>query len=228
MTGEPPKCPILTAKPLTNDCRLAGILDTPLDPTLAAQRLTTMPALLSAALPPCGLELQIAYQNVIHRLRLLWLQTPAPTTLLSLCETIDLALAHENASSRPTPWRRATVFAHELRWIKYFVREAAVAEEWGNMTTEEKRKQELIERMYTMPKELGINFRKKENRKRMLELWEAWNAEKRADRSQLEENDEGWETDEVEEWESGKGDGGEKKDDGDRREVEGGMNGLEI
>jgi hypothetical protein len=32
----------------------------------------------------------------------------------------------------------------------------------------------------------------------------------------------------VEEWESGKGDGGKKKDDGDRREVEGGMNGLEI
>jgi hypothetical protein len=187
-----------------------------------------MPALLSTALPPCGLEIQVAYQNVLHRLRLLWFQTPAPTTLLSLCETIDLALAHENASSRPTPWRRAAVFAHELRWIKYFVREAAVAEEWENMTTEEKRKQEFIERMYTVPKELGIVFKKKESRKGVMEMWEAWNAEKRTDRRQVEENDEGWETDEVGEWESGKGDGGEKNDDRDRREVEGVVKGVEV
>jgi hypothetical protein len=110
----------------------------------------------------------------------------------------------------------------------YFVREAAVAEEWENMTTEEKRKQEFIERMYTVPKELGIIFKKKENRKGLMEMWEAWNAEKRTDRRQVEENDEGWETDEVEEWEGGECDGGEKKYDGDRREVEGGVNGLEI
>jgi hypothetical protein len=115
-----------------------------------------------------------------------------------------------------------------LRWIKYFVREAAVAEKWENMTTEEKSKQEFIEKMYTVPKELGIIFKKKENRKGMLELWEAWNAERRTDRRQVEENDEGWETDEVEEWESGKGDDGKKKDDRDRREMEGGVKGVEV
>jgi hypothetical protein len=188
-----------------------------------------MPSLLDTTFPPCGLNASIAYENVLHRLRLLWLHTPAPTSLLSLCETVELALAHDNIMSSLKPYRRLAVFINELRWIKYFIREAGVAQEWDKMSIQEKHKQEFMERMYTVPKELGILFKKKQNREGVLGKWEVWNAVKRGGRSAIQEE---WEVDEVDEWEyqdEGKGgDGGEGKEEGCAKDLEDGVKGLGV
>jgi hypothetical protein len=183
-----------------------------------------MPSLISTMLPPCGLNANIAYENVLHRLRLLWLHTPASTSLLSLCETVELALAHENLIYPLRPYRCLAIFIYELRWIKYFIREAAVAEEWDKMSSEEKRKQDFVEKMYVVPEELEIDFKKEENREGVLMKWEVWNAVKRGYRSAIEE--------EWEEWEykgNGKGgDGGEAKKEGGDKDVEDGVKGLKM
>jgi hypothetical protein len=185
-----------------------------------------MPSLITTTLPPCGLDATIAYENVLHRLRLLWLYTPAPTSLLSLCATVELALAHENLIYPLRPYRRLAIFIYELRWIKYFIREADVAEKWDKMSTEEKRTQEFMDRLYVMPKELEIGFQKKENQEGVLMKWEVWNTVKREDRSAIEEEGEGWESDEVEEWEymeEGKG-----KEEGSAKDVEDGVKSLKV
>lgn len=174
----------------TNAVRLANI--TPfLDcagelPILAAP----FPSLFSMSLSPCGLYAQMAYQNILHRLRRLHIHHSGTTSILSICEAIrDLLDVEEQASRVGTqaltgtrsPWRREIVFDYEMRWAKYFVREAEVLERWKEMDEMQRAKQVLAHRLYPVPKELNIIFRNRVNVKEVHKLWKAWQEEKRAD-----------------------------------------------
>ena len=148
-----------------------------------------MPSLFTTSLPPCGYVLQLAYQNVLHRFRRLHLQHPS-TLILSLCTTVHSSLIAEESAQRAgtlaltgtrTPWRREIVLEYELRWAKYFVREAEVAEKWARWNKVQREKQDLVHRLYPVPKELGIIFRKRENTKGVHGLWMVWHGGKRAD-----------------------------------------------
>jgi hypothetical protein len=155
-----------------------------------------MPSLFSTSLPPCGLEIQIAYQNMIHRLRLSWLRHIAQTQsavgvpLVSLCTDIKRHLEREqnrhpigslHKSGDRIPWRRENVFRFELRWADYFVREAEMLQRWPNLNGAEREKQQLTSRLYPIPKELRIVVWKKENMKEVMKMWNMWNEEKRRD-----------------------------------------------
>jgi hypothetical protein len=85
-----------------------------------------MPSLFSDALPPCGLIPQIAYENVVQRLRKLWLQCavdhPVNIHVLDLCKQIAEELSNESdehpidsqlGSKARRPWRRENVFKYE-------------------------------------------------------------------------------------------------------------------
>jgi hypothetical protein len=85
-----------------------------------------MPTLFSDDLPPCGLIPQIAYENVVQRLRKLWLQRavdhPVNIHVLDLCKQVAEELSEE-ADDQPVdsqlgtkarrPWRRENVFKYE-------------------------------------------------------------------------------------------------------------------
>jgi hypothetical protein len=147
-----------------------------------------------------------------------------------MCKDVEVALAREDLDA-PTytrkPWRRDSIFVYEVRWVKYFLREARIRELWEGMSKEEKQKQEFMHRLYVIPKELGIVIRKKGNREGVLEKWRRWNKEKREDLSaeeeeEYEEDEEGWETvgDDVE--------GGDRVEEGNDRDVAGSIKGLEL
>ena len=85
-----------------------------------------MPSLFSDALPPCGLIPEIAYENVVQRLRKLWLQRavdhPVNIHVLDLCKQIAEELSNESddqpidsqlGSKARRPWRRENVFNYE-------------------------------------------------------------------------------------------------------------------
>jgi hypothetical protein len=176
--------------------RLAGILtSSPLDPTIEARLVQHMPALFSTDLPPCGHEVQVAFQNVVHRLRRVWLATSPPEdpdtsirNTLGVCtivqhklnsESVDYASLLSVAHGHLSPWRRASVFHYEVNWIAYFVREAQLMEKWPSLSVAEKEKQDFANRMYLIPKELGILVRNREVRKKIMEMWRVWNEGKR-------------------------------------------------
>ena len=69
----------------------------------------------------------------------------------------------------------------EMYWASYFVREAQMMAQCGDVSEEQREKQDFATRLYPIPKELGIVFRKRENRKGVVGLWEVWHREKRAD-----------------------------------------------
>lgn len=171
-----------------------------------------MPTLFSNDLPPCGLEPQLAYENVVQRLRKLWLERAThPSANLptpSLCRLIldDLKTEEENSSSSiRTPWRRDSVFQYELRWAKYFVREAETAEKRHVMTEKQLDKQEFMDRMFPIPKEVKIPVRNQKNQKMLLKLWKTWHHGKRGT---------------VETEDVGFGVGGVRDDDADVEDVE--------
>ncbi|OAL50958.1 hypothetical protein IQ07DRAFT_679292 [Pyrenochaeta sp. DS3sAY3a] len=133
-----------------------------------SMELEPYPPLLSTTLPPCGTIPQLAYQNLVTRLRARWLQharrasvggsEPMPS-LLEMCKTMQSDVQAEKAwlvySNRKTDfsvsmasetnvkspprksgkppkdfiWRRQDVWLFELRWARYFVREALDAQE---------------------------------------------------------------------------------------------------
>jgi hypothetical protein len=151
-----------------------------------------VPTLLSKDLPPCGLLAQLAYENILHRLRKLWLERAhedsADIPLPSLCRLVldDLKAEEEEAPARSqagtkkrTPWRRETVFQYELRWAKYFVREAETAEKRAKMTEKQLDKQDFMDKMYPIPKELKIYVTIKKNQKMVSDLWKDWHHKKR-------------------------------------------------
>ncbi|KAH7074823.1 hypothetical protein BKA63DRAFT_322200 [Paraphoma chrysanthemicola] len=177
---------------------------TPLDPALVAELLPHMPSLFSKTLPPCGLEIQIAYQNMVHRLRLSWLHYVARTEstenvpLHSLCAEIKRRLELEQnrdpigalqKTGERTPWRRETVFQFELRWADYFVREAEMMQRWPNLCEAERERQEFMHRLYPIPKELEIIIKNKDIKREIIALWNRWNDEKRRD---LDTDDDEW------------------------------------
>ncbi|CAN9433883.1 unnamed protein product [Alternaria alternata] len=147
---------------------------------------TSMPTLFSTALPPCGLLPQLAYDNMVHRLRALWLsrsQNPsANLSVLSLCRIVlaDLKTEEDQPVSQPlNPWRRSSVFAYEVRWARYFVREAETMDKRPGMTEKQADKQDFMDRMYPIPKELKIVVANRKNQKQVLDLWKEWHHGKR-------------------------------------------------
>jgi hypothetical protein len=204
-----------------------------------------VPPLFSLALPPCGPHVQVAYENVVHRLRAVHLQatstnssnsTYSPSTLTtSLCQAVLTSLTHENQQSpagtqvrtgRRTPWRSEVVFRYEIAWAKYFVREAQMLEQWPSMTEQAREKQDFANRMYLIPKELGLVVKKREMRDGVLELWMVWHEGKRGGGLRVGEDREIAEG-------GGKGsgekvvkEGGEKKEIG-KKDLEDKMNELE-
>lgn len=154
----------------------------------------TVPHLLSLGLPPCGLISQIAYENINTRLRTLWLHHTAThhnsPSLVDICTSLHGALAAEADVSPPnltnnfathdrTPWRREDVFAYEIRWSKYFVREAKMLEKALGMAEMEREKLQLMDRLYPIPKELRIVVKKRENKKGVMDAWTVWHKGKR-------------------------------------------------
>ncbi|KAH7087789.1 hypothetical protein FB567DRAFT_621870 [Paraphoma chrysanthemicola] len=188
-----------------------------LDPALVTELLPHMPSLFSKTLPPCGYEIQVAYQNMVHRLRLSWLHYVARTQstenvpLHSFCADIKRRLELEqnrdpigalHKTGERTPWRRETVFAFELRWADYFVREAGMMQRWPNLGEAERDRQQFMHRLFPIPKELKIVIKNKDIKREIIALWNTWNGEKRMD---LGANDDEWqEVDDEEVEDTGK------------------------
>ncbi|KAL7771840.1 hypothetical protein CFE70_001790 [Pyrenophora teres f. teres 0-1] len=153
-----------------------------------------MPALLDDLLPPCGLQPQVAYGNVVRRLRKIWLQRALQDAnnvpLVEICKWIlqdlkieaeDSPVGSEYRTKQRQPWRREDVFKYEICWTKYFVREAEVLEQRKSMSEEELAKQDFRDKLHPIPKELDIYVRKSCNKKNVLDSWKAWHVRKRQD-----------------------------------------------
>jgi len=141
-----------------------------------------VPALFGTDLPPCGLEIQVAYENVNARLRERWLDHRGRLGAVDICQAVKDELSNQNflfpafsikgTAKKRKPWRRENVFKYELRWIDYFVREAqAQAPELMTESEIMDRKKEA-----SAPAVLGFNI----NRQDVSRLWDAWNEKKRA------------------------------------------------
>ncbi|CAO2649577.1 Nn.00g069620.m01.CDS01 [Neocucurbitaria sp. VM-36] len=163
-----------------------------------ARLLPHIPSLFSTDLPPCGPIPQVAYSNVVQRLRKSWLLRVAAATIdLTSIPTIPLlpicTFAKDNLenearefppdSQRGTkarkPWRRENVFLYEIAWGRYFEREAGMLERRVFMSVRERERVEFSERMMPVPKELRLCLRRGPGRDGVLELWREWHAGKR-------------------------------------------------
>lgn len=144
----------------------------------------TVPSLFGSDLPPCGLHAQVAYEHVNTRLRKRWLFFRGEKSVSEICQVVKDDLDNQQylfpAFSRPketgmpkrqrTPWRSETVFAYEVQWIEYFLREAQAIKP---MTESEL----IIQAKQTsIPKELDLRCERKD----VQALWGAWHAKKRA------------------------------------------------
>jgi hypothetical protein len=169
-----------------------------MDPDLEAKLLPGMPSLFSTSLPPCGLEFQLAYENVLHRLRCIWLHHAADPSIdtpnvADICKLVKRHLELEqhtqplNTGGPRKPWRREWVFMYELRWANYFVREAQLLHFWPEMSEKQKERMQFAFKVRPMPKELAIVIRKRETENAILNLWVAWSKWKRADLVKIDE-----------------------------------------
>ncbi|KAI2487827.1 hypothetical protein Ptr902_01960 [Pyrenophora tritici-repentis] len=151
-----------------------------------------MPALLDDRLPPCGLQPQVAYENVVRRLRKIWLQRAVQDAnnvpLVEICKWIlqdlkieaeDSPVGSEYRTKQRQPWRREDVFKYEICWAKYFVREAEVLEQRKSMSEEDLAKQDFRDKLHPIPRELDIYVQKSCNKKNVLNSWKAWHERKR-------------------------------------------------
>jgi hypothetical protein len=151
-----------------------------------------VPTLLSTDLPPCGYIPQIAYGNVVRRLRKVWLERANQHTdnipLLDICnwvrggleaEAEDSPVGKERGTKARRPWRREDVFDYELRWARYFVREVEAFEKRPKMTEAELDKQDFMDKMFPIPKELSLYVKNNLNKKWVLDMWKAWHHKKR-------------------------------------------------
>jgi hypothetical protein len=143
-----------------------------------------VPSLIGQDLPPCGLSVQVAYENVNARLRKRWLYFRGQKPLSEVCQVVKDDLANQSIlfpssprasrsigkSPHRTPWRRESVFYYEIRWIDYFLRETRVPEPMTESELLSRADQPVI------PKELGLEC----NRKDVLALWDIWHKKKRA------------------------------------------------
>lgn len=166
---------------------------TPSSESTASNDEVQFPALLSLVLPPCGLLFQVAYSNIVHRLRNDWVAHVAShtdnshdsTSVRDICKSLRLVLraesnAHPPGASAGTgarqPWRREEVFQFEMMWIRYFVREAETMRDFRRMS--EKRRVAVKAQMEqsVVPKELSMDVTQPD----VKQLWVEWQNGKRA------------------------------------------------
>ncbi|KAF1829389.1 hypothetical protein BDW02DRAFT_574020 [Decorospora gaudefroyi] len=151
-----------------------------------------MPTLFSNDLPPCGPIPQLAYENTVRRLRKIWLQRANQSLvdipILGICtwvledleaEAEECPIDSQLCTKARTPWRREKVFKYEIRWARYFVREAKRFENKSTMTEQERDEQEFMDLLFLVPKELRIYIQDKANRKWVMDLWKEWHIKKR-------------------------------------------------
>lgn len=93
-------------------------------------------------------------------------------------------------------------------------------EQWPGMTKQAKEKQDFANRMYLIPKELGVVVKRRELRDGVLELWRKWHEEKRGGALVLEGDGKEGEGRKAVEY------GGEEKEVG-KKKLEPGMEELE-
>ncbi|KAF2114932.1 hypothetical protein BDV96DRAFT_576138 [Lophiotrema nucula] len=154
-----------------------------LSPQEEAVLLPYMPALFGTDLPPVGLEIQVAYENVNKQLRQLWLNHRGRMDIVDICQSAKETLERQNGlfpgnftlkafGKRPKPWRRYNVFKFERRWIDYFLREAEAHKDPEAMT-----ESEIMDRKKwsSIPYELTLDC----NRGDVLKLWDEWHEKKR-------------------------------------------------
>ncbi|KAL5121602.1 hypothetical protein ACEQ8H_000288 [Pleosporales sp. CAS-2024a] len=182
--SAPSALPATTWAPLhSHGGRLFETLDSrPHTPPDAASLRMPMPALFTTTLPPCGVELQVAFQNVVHRLRGLWLQHAStavpPHTPLDIARLVKNALDFEMLTDPPgslarkktrRPWRRESVFRYEVSWAAWFV---------GEAEREEKAREDEVEgvRLGGMGMSRGFPCQviRRVNRERVQGLWDKW------------------------------------------------------
>lgn len=163
-----------------------------IDAETKARTSSNIPSIFSTALPPCGMHPQCAFENVNNRLRKLWLRQSHNNPAINM-STVDICkLVHDEleaedkefpqgtltlAKSR-RPWRLESVFKYELLWSKWFIREAEIQERLSGMDSGEREIQNLMDRMYPMPKELCF-VKNRANEKGIHALWLAWARGKR-------------------------------------------------
>ncbi|KAJ5061406.1 hypothetical protein J3E72DRAFT_190750, partial [Bipolaris maydis] len=152
-----------------------------------------MPPLFGCELPPCGLMPQLAYQNVVRRLRKLWLlrakENPTEISLKYICEKVldelldeseKLPFGKANKTTRRTPWRREQVFRFEPCWAHYFVLEARRMSGRSSMTSMEGETQDAHpETEFVIPMTLGIHVKNPANKEHVCQLWKEWHKKKR-------------------------------------------------
>ncbi|KAF2261166.1 hypothetical protein CC78DRAFT_535877 [Lojkania enalia] len=149
-----------------------------------------MPSLFATNLPPCGPRVQVAYENVVDRLRSIWLNQRGRVSVLDICYAVKHTLDSQKARfptfalkplhQRPQPYRSEAVFKFELPWIDYFVREAQT------QTSERMSESEIIDRKKEspIPPELGFVL----TRNDVLKMWDQWNEKRWAKKPGLPES----------------------------------------
>ncbi|KAL6706671.1 hypothetical protein ACN47E_005213 [Coniothyrium glycines] len=158
----------------------------------ARTQMSPLPYLLDRDLPPCGPIPQVAYQNVNNRLRKLWTSRAGTSlhslTLPAICNMLLAELEQEakvflSTSLQGTrdcePRCREDVFTYEIRWARYFVREAKALEARKEMTDDELEKQDFQDRLYPIPKDLEITVKNSANRRTVYGMWTKWHQMKR-------------------------------------------------
>jgi len=146
-----------------------------------------VPSLFGVDLPPCGPETQVAYENVVNKLRSRWLAQRGKASTVDLCLAFKDELANQNTlwpafylkgpNKKRKPWRREQVFMWELRWIDYFLQEAQA------QVPELLSESEIMERKKepSVPTALGLNLKRDDVRK----MWDEWHLKKRAKKQGL-------------------------------------------
>lgn len=146
-----------------------------------------MPSLFDQTLPPCGLEIQVAYERLVQLLRSRWFAARGLVSATDLCRDLKNELDAECTNHKPfslrmtkrrKPWRRETVFDYELRWANYLLREVLEPSVVD-------RKELELERMMESP--VPSELRLWATRPDTLELWVEWNKKKRELDMEIEE-----------------------------------------
>lgn len=85
-----------------------------------------------------------------------------------------------HGTRKRNPWRREGVFAFEVYWSKYFVREARLMDDWPTLTARQREERINKTAHHIIPFELQIILRKKMNEHRIREWWQEWEKIQRA------------------------------------------------
>jgi hypothetical protein len=153
----------------------------------------TVPTLFSSDLPPCGLIPQLAYENIVHHLRKVWLKRAIEhpvnnIRVFDICKEVHQDLWAE-AERQPIdsqlgtkarrPWRREDVFKYEISWAAYLMKESEMLEMRPKLNEKELDRLQFLEKMFPIPKALGIEVKNNLNKTWVFDLWKAWHHKKR-------------------------------------------------